>query len=460
MLRALAGVIGQDMMDDVLLQAYERFNHQQFNTKAFQALAEEVSGQTLDTFFEDWVYGEVVVDYAVEAVSAELNDDGGYHIEVELSREGEGRLPVDVVVLTEDGERIKQRWDPEVDSPFLTFDTDAPLVEVQVDPGNWTPDMARINNYYPTRLRIIADGEADVPLDAYLIRFDPVSRILEGGFVLDYRWLLADGLLAFVFNQGRGNTIDGALLVGEEVLAEFGWNLTHYLNPDLGLEGKYWEPSHQLRLSISRRLDFDASPVNYLGLNYTFSQLITSRHLFQISALTDPFSFYRLSGTGLYQHLLWANTTLDMQAQFGYSDGELPNFLRFNLLELNGFYEYSNPPQRQKISFPGLYKASGRISATFPMRRDMVYSVAGLAMVRQITGQAYLAGGHTWDEWDQFDVNYAKVEAGFEATVSGQTFGGLLGFNITAGFAIPLMGFDEARGFLMEPYFRFNIPFF
>lgn len=455
-LRALAGLIGVDVMDTVLLQAYQRFNHRLFDAAALQTLAEEISAQDLSAFFADWVYGEAFVDYVIEAVDTEKMEDGQYRIDVTLKRLGQGNLPVQVVLVTQDDEEIQKTWRPGSDGELLTFIAASPLKEIQVDPHSWTPDIARINNYFPTRLRIIPDGEMDVPLDAYLIRFDPLSQTVEGGFVLDYRWLLADGLVALVVNQGRGNTIDGALFIGEEILAEFGWNLTRYEHPNIGFTGQYWEPAHQLRLSLSRRLDFDERPINFAGISYSYSQLLTARTLYRLQAISDPFSFTRLSAVAINQTLLWPNITLQVQAQLGYSVGELPEFLYFTLAELNAFYDYEGT-QKKKRTFPGRLKGFLRLDVNFPIRREMAYNVAGLALVRQSRGTLYVAAGETWDELENLSLDRAKIEAGFEATVSGQMFGGLLQFNVTAGLAMPLSVAGDQRVF--EPYFRLNIPF-
>jgi len=457
-LRALEGTIGSEDMAQLLLETYEQYNHGILDTDLLKAQAEAISGQEMNSFFEDWVYGDASIDYGIERVKTNPNEDGTYTTLVTLTRKGEGRLPVEVVLLNKDGSLTRQTWMPESDEETLTFITPHPLLEVQVDPQSWTPDVARINNYFPTRLRIIPDGGVDVPLDSYLIRFDPISQILEGGYVLDYRWLLADGLIAFVMNQGRGNTIDGALVFGDDVLAEFGWNAILYEHPDLGIQGKYWEPSHRLRLSISRRLNFDEKAVNYGGVTYTFSQLLNARHVLQFNTLIDPFSFTRLNATALTQSLLFPNVTVDLQAEFGYSLGKLPGFLHFNMAELNSFYDYKEGV-KQKLGFPGRHKGSARLSVSFPMQRDLAYSVAGLALVREVRGNVYLTAGQTWNEPDGFDVDNLLAEGGFEATASGQMFGGLLSFNVTAGVAISLLGPGLTDFTTFEPYLRLGIPF-
>ena len=455
-LRALAGLIGSETMDQLLLQAHQKFNHRLLDSATFQALAEEASGRDLDRFFQDWVYGDASLDYFIQEVHTEQTADDQFKTEVTLGHQGRGLLPTEVVVWAHGGEKVRQVWNPESDPAVLTFVTGRPPREVQVDPDSWTPDAKRLNNYYPTRLRIIPDGAVDVPLDAYLIRLNPLNRTVEGGFVLDYRWLLGDGLLAFAVNQGRGNTLDGTLLLGEQILAELGWNLTGYEHPELGYLGTYWEPAHRLRLSLSRRLDGEA-PVNFAGLRYAFSRALTGRYLYQVNAIGDPFSFGQVSVAALTQTLLWPHVTLELQAQVGYSLGALPQFLNFTLSEMNGFFEQAGD-QRQKLTFPGRSKAYLRAGVSFPLQRETAYSLGGLALVRQTAGQLYLAAGQTWDRFETLDLSQAKLEAGFELTVSGQMFGGLLPFQITGGVAVALQGAPDPEKKTLEPYLLLSVP--
>lgn len=455
-LRALGGLIGPDKMDALLLLAHQRFNHRLLDAKGLQALAEEVSGQNLDDFFADWVYGTASIDYAIEAVKVKKGDDGRYTTLVTLTRSGSGRLPVQLVLVTQDGEQLEQTWKPQSDSATLSFVTSVPLKEVQLDPHSWTPDTARINNYYPTRLRIIPDGKVDVPLDAYLIRADPVNRTVEGGYVLDYRWLVADGLVAFIFNHGRGNTVDGALTINEQILAEFGWNLTLFDHPAVGVTGQYWEPNQRLRLFISRQLDFEQEPVNFAGVLYSNSELLRGRTVYRVNVLGDPFSFGRLSASAISQSLLWPHVTLDAQLKLGYSVGALPDFLSFTLSEFNSFYAQTEHG-KQKRFFPGRFKGFARLSVDFPLKRELSYSLAGLALVRQTWGNVYLAAGQTSDTLTALDPEAINLEAGFAATASGQMLGGLFSFSVTGGVAVALSEDPETRR--LVPYFGFDVPF-
>ena len=52
-------------MDETLLRSYQRFNHGLFDSADLRALAEEVSGQDLETFFAHWVHGDARLDYAI-----------------------------------------------------------------------------------------------------------------------------------------------------------------------------------------------------------------------------------------------------------------------------------------------------------------------------------------------------------------------------------------------------------
>jgi len=459
-LRALAGLITPEAMDETLRRAYQRFNHGLFDSADLRALAEEVSGRDLETFFAHWVHGDARLDYAITRVKEQRVEGGGYQVQVSLSRRGEGALPAEVVVVTEDEEEISRSWDPEADGDVLAFETGAPLAEVRLDPGSWVPDSKRINNYYPTRVEVLPNGGNALPLDAYLIRLDPVNQTVEGGFLNEYRWVLADGFVAFALNQGRGSQLDGALGVGlENFAAEFGYTLTGYRHPEVGIQGQLWEPSHWARLSLSRRLDADGGAVNYAGARYRFTQSLQDVAGYGVELLTDPRAFARLSLSASHRSLLVPNVTLDLSATAGYSVGALPGMLHFTLAELNGFYEQTENGRR-KLAFPDRTKGLARLAVNFPWSRDLAYSLLGLALVREVRGRVYLSAGDTWPDLDAVSLDEVKVELGIEATVLGQSFGGLLGFDLTAGVAVPLAGPGSAGPLRFEPYIGIGAPLF
>ena len=59
-LHALRQLVGDEAFFDILRTYCERFQYENVSTSDFIAVAEEVSGQDLQSFFEDWLYNEEV----------------------------------------------------------------------------------------------------------------------------------------------------------------------------------------------------------------------------------------------------------------------------------------------------------------------------------------------------------------------------------------------------------------
>ncbi|MFQ6090639.1 MAG: M1 family aminopeptidase, partial [Candidatus Bipolaricaulia bacterium] len=268
-LRALAGEIGREKMTALIKRIYQNYDHRVLTVKELRQAAEEVSDEDLGGFFQSWLYGDDFVDYAIQRVKT-TEQDGGYLTEVSLKRRGEAGLPVEVVAVTEDGEKISQTWDAKEPAGTVRIESGSPVKQIEVDPEELTPDVDRLNNFYPMKLRVITTGENDLPLDSYLLRFDPTTQTLEGG-TLWYRWLLGRGGGAFAAYLGRGSTFRGYLdLSGLDELGmiagELQLNLASYSHPEVGSPAKYWEPTDRIGLISGRTIDRAAGKgINYLG---------------------------------------------------------------------------------------------------------------------------------------------------------------------------------------------------
>jgi hypothetical protein len=130
-----------------------RFRHP--TTRDLQAVAEDVSRQDLDWFFDQFVYGTAVVDYAVKSMRVQAldapdeddNDARRYESEVLLERREDGIFPQVLRVRFDDGTTEEVTWDGADAWKQFTFEKRARLVEAYLDPENivWL-DINRLNN--------------------------------------------------------------------------------------------------------------------------------------------------------------------------------------------------------------------------------------------------------------------------------------------------------------------------
>ncbi len=483
-LRALAGELGEEGMTELVREVYRRFNHRTLTVEELRRLAEELSGKNLEEFFQDWLYSAAWVDYAVERLRVEERD-GKYLNKIYLSRRGEGVLPVEVVATTKAGEEIKQTWDGREEQVVLELETESPVKSVQLDPEELVPDANRLNNRYPLKLRVITTGKRDLPLDAYLLRFDPATGTLEGG-TLWHRWLVGQNLGAFVVYLGRGGYLRGLIDLRpfdeyNTIAGALEWGFVRYSHPKIGLPGRYWEPRDRFRLTLGREvepLDAQARGINYLSLGWQRIEQMNRLYSTELE-LTLGLSpeFARLALSSYRPFRLAPHLYLEPSAEIGLGFN-LPEPFQFTLEELHSFYRRvqdegcgceqdeqaegkgEEKEKEEKLLFPGEVKFLTRLALRFPVRREMDYDLLNLALIDETREVVFLQFGNTWPSLAELDLNLAefKLEGGVEAITRGRTLGGLMPFTFRIGFAYPFWGGPPDRQ--GRVYASFEMPLF
>jgi len=126
--------LGWETLQRILSTFFERRAFSHPTPEDFFAIADEVSGQDLSWFFDQVQRDSVRFDYAVDSVSSEPvrlrgfvdapgepalagpPEDGEDSAELQRSevvvrRRGEGRFPVELLLVFEDGSELRERWD-------------------------------------------------------------------------------------------------------------------------------------------------------------------------------------------------------------------------------------------------------------------------------------------------------------------------------------------------------------
>lgn len=180
--------VGPEVMGRIMRAYYERWRFRHPTTKDFIQTAEEVSGQSLGWFFDQFVYGTVAVDYAVDRIVNEelpahaegiyqendqrirVGEDGKrfswpdgrelgpanqtasqssdvYRSEVWVERRQAGIFPQTLLVRFSDGSTELVEWDGQEQWKKFAYEKPARIVEAHLDPGNkvWL-DIERLNN--------------------------------------------------------------------------------------------------------------------------------------------------------------------------------------------------------------------------------------------------------------------------------------------------------------------------
>jgi hypothetical protein len=147
---------------------FERWKFKHPKTDDFIAVAEEVSGQDLDWFFDQFLHSPDKLDYAVGSLrSREIREPEGifngefrtpsdnkeegkqknYKNDVVIVRKGELIFPQEILIVFEDGEEVRERWDGKDRWARFTYYKPVKLKSAQLDPeGKILLDVNHLNN--------------------------------------------------------------------------------------------------------------------------------------------------------------------------------------------------------------------------------------------------------------------------------------------------------------------------
>ncbi len=131
-LTTLKNILGEDTFWKIMQTYYARYKFKHPRTPDFIAVAEEVSGQQLDWFFDQAIYGSGVLDYAVVSVSSERQADGAYASRVSVANKGDMAFPTELRIAFADGRQIGETWLGQTGE--FTFTHTAPLAWAHIDP--------------------------------------------------------------------------------------------------------------------------------------------------------------------------------------------------------------------------------------------------------------------------------------------------------------------------------------
>ena len=160
MLLTLERYLGEDVMSKIMRTYFKQWKFKHPTSKDFIIVAEQVSGQDLSWFFNQFLYSPDKLDYAVgEIRSEEVKDPEGifngkkekggeeqeadekekekiYKSEVAVVRKGELTFPQEILIIFENGEEILERWDGKERWKRFVYFKPYRLKSIQVDPEN------------------------------------------------------------------------------------------------------------------------------------------------------------------------------------------------------------------------------------------------------------------------------------------------------------------------------------
>ncbi|HET7583700.1 MAG TPA: M1 family metallopeptidase [Gemmatimonadaceae bacterium] len=144
---ALRDAIGDSAFRDFLHLYYARWKYKHVDVHAMRAAAEAASGKPLGWFFDEWVNGLGLVDYALTDV--QIRQDGNAWVtRARVVRRGEYRHPPTVGVRTSTAWKVQQ-GDPMRDDQWVALRTNEKPTQVRLDPFLTNEDYDRRNDLQP-----------------------------------------------------------------------------------------------------------------------------------------------------------------------------------------------------------------------------------------------------------------------------------------------------------------------
>jgi aminopeptidase N len=158
-MHTLERYLGWETMREFLRTYYDTWRFRHPSTRDLQDVAESVSGQDLDWFFDQYVYGEATFDYQVtgltnvrlsESTAAPDSTSGGraaFRGRIVVEKTGDGYFPQKLRATFDDGTTQTRTWDGKATWIDFSFEAPSRLVEAYVDPDNAVLlDTDRLNN--------------------------------------------------------------------------------------------------------------------------------------------------------------------------------------------------------------------------------------------------------------------------------------------------------------------------
>ena len=146
-LHMLRHLLGDQKFFDALKDYRERFSFGNASTKDFQQVCESHYGQSLDWFFQQWIYAPGRPNYKTSTKIERTGTSGDYLITLTIkqkqSHEIPGReksvyiMPLDVTIYFADGSKQTQVVRNDARKQKFNIEVSKQPVEVIVDEGNW-----------------------------------------------------------------------------------------------------------------------------------------------------------------------------------------------------------------------------------------------------------------------------------------------------------------------------------
>lgn len=151
LLKGMEQQVGSQTMSKIMSTYAKKYRFKHPSTADFQKVVEQVTRESWQTFFEQYVYGNQMADFAVDSISVHKKDNDAapvYESTVKISKKGGDYPEVPIMFTFTDGHTLNKVWNGTGDSAEFTLEYSAPLAWAMVDPKySIVMENKHINNY-------------------------------------------------------------------------------------------------------------------------------------------------------------------------------------------------------------------------------------------------------------------------------------------------------------------------
>ncbi|WP_240343986.1 M1 family metallopeptidase [Paenibacillus sp. SYP-B3998] len=155
-LKEIEKQVGIKTMDRIMTTYFQRWEFKHPSTKDFQKVVEDVTKTKWDDFFNQYVYGSMMMDYTVESIKVKANKVNGtaaYDSTILISKRGGNSPAVPIQFHFTDGTTLDKTWDGSAASIEYKLTHTSPVDWVRIDPNySLVLENKHINNYFQTEV--------------------------------------------------------------------------------------------------------------------------------------------------------------------------------------------------------------------------------------------------------------------------------------------------------------------
>lgn len=146
--RQFESLLGTPTLDRLFAEYFRRTKFRNARPEDWYGVVRDFIGPEAEEWWRRWIGERLVSDYELVAVESEATPNGKFRHRVTVRQNGNHLVPVPVRVTDEKGGMRQAIVAIREGSPSakIDFTTDAPLADVEVDPGHDAPDVDRFNN--------------------------------------------------------------------------------------------------------------------------------------------------------------------------------------------------------------------------------------------------------------------------------------------------------------------------